>query len=87
MEEDVITMRFNEAPKFFKFVIIPAPALGGTRSIPAEVGTTVPIFPIKSISPREHPQDMSFTAGIRLKPLEPGNNSILVQEYPPESKC
>lgn len=79
-----VMVRFADRPLFFKFVLIPGTNLGGTRSVPAEIGTTVPDIPIRSINPREHPQEMRITAGIRLKPLEPENNSTLVQEYPPE---
>ena len=77
-------VEFTEGPRFFKFVLIPLITLGNTRSIPAEVGITIPKMPVKSITAREHPQEMSITAGVRLKPLEPENNSTLVQEYPPE---
>lgn len=77
-------IEFAERPKFLKFVIIPAVTPDNTRSIPAEVGITIPQMPIKSITAREHPQEMTITAGNRLKPLEPENNSTLVQEYPPE---
>jgi len=77
-------IEFAERPRFLKFVIIPAVTLSNTRSIPAEIEITIPQMPIKSITAREHPQEMTMTAGIRLKPLEPENNSTLVQEYPPE---
>lgn len=80
----MLNVRFSDPPKFFKFVLIPTSVVGSTRSIPAEVGTTIPNIPIKSASPREYPQEMSITAGTKLKPREPGNTSSLVQEYLPE---
>ena len=76
---------FVHRPLTFRFVIIPTVPLGGMRSIPAGVEVASPQFPVRIVTPREHPQEMSTVAGIKLMPLLPENSSTLAGECPPES--
>lgn len=79
-----VAIKFSEGPKYFRFVVFPASTLGETRSIPAQIDTAIPQYPIGAGESMEHPQEMSITTGVRLKALIPGNNSTLVQEHPLE---
>lgn len=57
-------------------LVIPAVA-GASRSLPAQVGTSVPSYPVRPPNPREHAKDMTTSVEIGPKPLEPANDSIL----------
>ena len=71
-------------PKIMRIVIVPTFQIGGSRSLPATVGPTVPQIPIRDPTPREHPQSMTTATGASVGPLVPGNSSILALEYPLE---
>ena len=86
LEVDV-KLATNLKPMFFRIVILPASQRGGTHSIPASISTTVPQIPVRESGPKEFPTVPTTGAGIHLKPMEPGNNSILAIEYPLELKA
>jgi hypothetical protein len=56
---------------------------GHFRSIPAEVGSSAPVFGAIPPHPMEHPQEQSLTAGPALVPLEPSNDSTLPPTFHP----
>ena len=58
--------------------------MGHHRSLPSEVGSTLPDLTVRSPHPAEHPYPMSGVVEVGVRPLEPGNASTLVTEYPPE---
>ncbi len=71
--------------KIFRIVPLASMPLGSFRSLPAEIGTAVPMYPL--VEPRSlvHPQPMSQAVEVGFQPLEPVNGSTLATECPPES--
>lgn len=68
--------------KIYRMVPLQVQPLGNFRSLPADIGLTVPFVPISAPRHFVHPQDVSQTTGIAIKPLEPRNDSILAIEFP-----
>lgn len=71
--------------KYLRIVSLPIMPIGNFRSLPAEVGSPFPVYPVLPPRPMEHPQAMSWTSEVGIPPMEPANNSTLATEYPPES--
>lgn len=57
--------------KLRKLVAKPSMAPGQARSIPADVGSTAPVYPIVPSRPKEHPQPISVTSGDVAPVTEP----------------
>lgn len=85
--ETVVRSSVNLKPMYSRIVILPTLQRGGTRSIPAGISTAIPLIPVREESPKEFPAVLTTGAGIQLRPMEPGNNSILAIEYPLELRA
>jgi hypothetical protein len=69
--------------RILRIVPISALPIGNFRSIPAEIGVTCPPLPPADAHHWVHPQEISGTAGMPVKALEPVNGSNLALEYLP----
>jgi len=59
--------------------------LGDFRSLPAEVGASGPVVPVRPLRPLEFPQTMTASADVVIPPMEPANDSILALTGLPRS--
>ena len=71
-------------PKYLRVVSIPVRPVGNFRSLPTEIGSPVPGYPVLSPRPMEHPQEMTGTVDADVRPFEPTNDSSLVIKIPRE---
>ena len=72
-------------PRIYRFVNVPVIQVGQPLSMPAQIGSPVPAFPVRETGPVEHPQVMTPTAPIGIPPMLPVNGSTLATEYLPEA--
>ena len=72
-------------PKYIGLVSVGIAPVGHYRSVPAEVGSPIPSYPVLDPAPMEHPQEMSGTVEVGIPPMEPANDSTLATECLPES--
>lgn len=63
--------------KIYRAVMVPVMPLGNFRSFPAQVGSTIPSYPVAHPRPLEHPQGMSNAAETQVPSVEPVNGSNL----------
>jgi hypothetical protein len=71
--------------KYIRIVPIMVFPLGNFRSLPAEVGTSAPLNPVRAPRHLEFPQEMSIAApDLIILPREPTNDSTLALGSPPE---
>lgn len=71
-------------PKYIRLVPVFVAPIGHYRSLPAEIGSASPLYPVPAARPLEHPQVISTTVDVGIPPMEPANDSTLATEYPPE---
>ena len=72
--------------KYIRVVPITVFPLGNFRSLPAQVGTSAPLNPVRPPRHFEYPQEMTITCpDLIIPPREPTNDSTLALGPPPES--
>jgi len=74
-------------PRIFRMIQIVSMPLGNYRSLPTEMGSAAPMYPVKEPRPLEHPQDIVATVDVGMPPMEPLNGSTLATQCPPESEA
>ena len=68
--------------RILRIVPITIQPLGNFRSLPAEIGTSAPLNPVKPVRHLEFPQEMSLTVpDLAIPPMEPENDSPLALPF------
>ena len=68
--------------KIYSVRMVTTLPLGTFQSMPAEIGSANPSYPVKQPRPLEHPTQMSNAAEFRVLPLVPENGSTLALPHP-----